>query len=222
MSSVLSEVKATLVVFSPVLGRFLVKNPISDAAMLHARSVIGDIEWKKGFTPDKSMQIAQMLSKAGIHHIVITGLLKRVYYDETKDSQGNTYPKVRIILEDPFETIMISLEATSEIASIALQLLYNAQPGEELTITAFHEVANRGGRTFYNHRVRMTRVDGSHVPPIVGAWKKAQDAADAATLQFKEMMDLPGIKTVVNKIASGAKMKFHLDLLHNDIAPRFK
>lgn len=221
MSSVGSEVKATLVIFSPVLGQFLVKNPYSDAALLKARSIVGDVEWKKGYTPEKSQQVEQLLCDAGVHPIVVTGDLKRAYHDQTNDSQGNTYQKVRIILEDPIETLMISMEATAEIASIAIQQLFNTQPGETLTFKTSQEKAVRGGRTFYNHRIKMVRADGTFVPAIVGAWKKAQDQADAATAQLRSA-NLPSLRTAINKVASDSKMEFHLDILRNEIEPRFK
>lgn len=221
MTSAVVDAKATLVVFSPVLGKFLIKNPQSDKAILDARAIIGDTEWKKGYTPEKSKQLGEILAKAGVHPIVVTGNLKRVYPDQTRDIQGNTYDKVRIILQDPMETIMMSLEATHELTAIALQQLYNTEPMDFLTFTAFQEPRTSGDRIFYNHRVKLTRSDGSSVAPLAGAWKCAQDKANAATEPFRAQNN-PAFKKIINELANTAKTAYHLDLLRNDIAPRFK
>jgi predicted DNA-binding protein (UPF0251 family) len=211
------------IVYNPVVGGLIPGGPdekVVQTALDHARKIVGDTKWKQGHsfdTPGGATEIAlDALAMAGVSPVQPTGLLTFVGYSGTKDGSGNEYHKLRVklmpVAQGDGDGFMLSLELQSEPAQLLIQRLAQVSPGEYIKVGATTVAAPRGNRVFVNHKVIVTNEAGTEIMPLAGAWKQAQEAADAAAKGIEAL----GIKdtTMINKAKAAKKMEFHKDLLH--------
>lgn len=207
--------------YSPVPGLFI---PVGDdgaavqAALDKARAAVDESVWKRGNsqkTPGGVTELAlKELAAIGYKAPDLTGKLKEVSYAETADRSGNTYRKLRLVLEAN-EPIRLSLDLDTELAQGLIQKLQHVPYGATITVGAFQVAAERNGRSFVNHKATV-KMDGSEIR-VSGFWKVAQDeaAAAAAALATLGITD----KATVNKAKAGKVVEAHVRLL-NEVQAR--
>jgi len=212
--------KATMVIFNPVIGRFLPRTQAVTDAVRDVMRIVGEDEWKAGFRPDKAKRIIQLLAERSVHPVEVTGVIRRINEDTTTDGKGNEYKKVRIFLDDALDPLMVSLEASDEITLFVIQALTGVEPGETITFSPWYERVERNGRVYFNHRCALKRPDGVNVPLPQNVWKNAQAEADKVTASLRAQ-NQPSLRSAINALSDATKVEFHLQMLRTLIAPKF-
>ncbi|MBU2840096.1 hypothetical protein HF670_11105 [Acidithiobacillus thiooxidans] len=177
-----------------VSGFIVIKDAKVDAALFEANHLIGEAEWKKGYSEDKCKQTRAIFKKHGAVFVTkLSGPLLGVSTKENKDSSGNTYQKVRITLGND----IVSLEVDSELCQRLLPKLEAvAEMGActEITISAFPVKEERNGRQFVNHTASVKaegkEVKGqSHFKEAAAASSAAVSAMKSAGIKSKDALE---------------------------------
>jgi hypothetical protein len=174
-----------------VSGFVIIKDAKVDASLFEANHLIGEAEWKKGYSEDKCKQTRAIFKKHGAAFITkLSGPLLGLSTKENKDNSGNTYQKVRITLGND----IISLEVDTELCQRLLPKLEAVAEmgiGTEITISAFPVKEERNGRQFINHTASV-KADGkevkgqSHFKQAAAASSAAVSAMKAVGIKAKE------------------------------------
>lgn len=172
------QMKSVLTIYSSILGGFYAKTKEFEAAMMRARSDVGDDVWKRGFSGAQEFgatAAAQKHTRAmGVAAVNVAGNLVGVAYVENKDGQGNLYPKLRVAVECVDHHILLSIDIKDDVAQRLLSKLSNCSPAQFITISAWPTPVERNGRTFINHAVSVKDDGRVEVPANTefSAWVK--------------------------------------------------
>lgn len=160
----------SLVIYSTVIGSFYINSDVYERAIAVARSKVGDEAWKRGYSGIEpkgptAVGIAE-LKEASISFVKFEGTLKQVSFHENKDSVGNVYSKLYILIENnsPDNELLLSLDLKSDVAQKLIVKLDNCKLGDYIRINAWPVLVDKDGRQYINHAVSMKNKEGQEVP----------------------------------------------------------
>lgn len=213
----------SLVLYSTIAGGFYAHTENLEKAIHAARSNVGDDVWKKGFSgkDSKGATVAAIteFKEAGIDSVRVEGELKKVSFVENKDNAGNTYPKLRVDIQNGDEDMILSLDLKSDVAQRLIAKLDNCQPGDHVKLSAWATPVERGERTFINHAASIKNGNGEEVKANPDFSSKIKTQID--TLQ--STLKMAGIND--NKVIAAAKTNKRIEAHKEkllDIQTRFR
>lgn len=212
----------SLVLYSTIVGGFYAHNENLEKAINIARSNVGDDVWKKGFsgkdTAGATMAALTEFKEAGIDPVHVEGELKKVSFVENKDNAGNTYPKLRVDIQNGDEDMVLSLDLKSDVAQRLIVKLDNCQPGDHVKLAAWASPVEKGDRTFINHAASIKNGAGEEVKanPNFSSGLKQQTEALENTLKSAGIND----NKVINAAKTNKRIEAHKEKLL-DIQTRF-
>lgn len=174
-----------------VVGAFILVNDVqTNQALAVAKELIGDADWKKGFSEEKAQICRKSLAEVKApYRFKLEGTLLGVSCKETKDSSGNTYRKIRVDLGKDGVTTIISLDIGTELAERLIPKLGAAVMqkglGCQVSISAFPDKVERDGRKFVNFVGSIKDADGVEVKASKPHFKLASEAAVVAVEALK-------------------------------------
>lgn len=212
---------ATNLVYSSFLGMLYVSTPENEAAVAEAKSLVGDAEVKKGYTPKggATQKARAFLTERGVMPARISGKLAHAEFRKT-EKDGRTYQYVSACLRDSDGLYCLSLPAETEAAQILTRKLANAKFGVEYVMAAYpmmqkSENPAYADREFPKHIVSLKEKLGPKHddvgPELIGVSPAPiQAMADEAVAKLKETgMDDPDMVSATRKKMA---MRFHLAL----------
>lgn len=205
----------SLILYSTIVGGFFPQSDALEAAVTAARMDVGDDVWKRGYSGSNrdgaTVAANARLKEARITPMQFEGELLHVGFVENRDNSGNSYPKLRVGVQNLDDQFLLSLDLKSDVAQRLLVKLDNCQPGEYVRISAWPTVVERDGRKFVNHAASMKDADGKEIPAnstFSGEVKKITDGVDSA-LRAAGIAD----KKVVATAKATKRIEAHKDLL---------
>ena len=205
----------SLILYSTIVGAFYAQSEALDAAVLKARNHVGDDIWKRGYSGSDptgaTVSAKWYLSQAGIEPVTFDGVLSHIGYVENKDASGNSYPKLRIGVQNLDDQFLMSLDLKSDVAQRLLVKLTNCSLDDYIQISAWPTVVERDGRKFINHAASIKDADGKEVPADsqFSASVKAKTDAVATALMAAGISD----KRVVSTAKTNKRVEEHKQLL---------
>ena len=204
-----------LVLYSTICGGFFSQTDALDTAVRSARDHVGEDTWKRGYSgsdPQGATVAANhYLHLAGIKPIQLDGIVTHVGFVENRDNAGNTYPKLRLGLQNLDDQYLLSVDLKSDVAQRLVVKLDNCSPGEYVRVWAWPTFVEREGRKFINHAVSMKGSEGKEVPAkgdFAAQVKTKTEAVDKA-LRTVGVLD----KKVIATAKTNKRIEAHKDLL---------
>ena len=172
-----------LVVYDPVFGGFFLKSDKFDAVRRRVHADLGEATFKLGYSdnaPDGATKALRAAFKTNdISAVIPQGVVTHIGYAEQGDSQGNTYKKLRVTLKHEDSEFLMSVEMGTDVAKRLISKLANYQPGQQIKISAWAMIENKGNRSYINHSVSVKTIDGSpEVPAKEGLFALAKQNAE--------------------------------------------
>lgn len=205
----------SLILYSSVVGNFYASNDQLASVVDTARVLVGEDVWKRGFSglDPKGATVAakKALQDAGISPIKLEGELVHIGFVENRDNSGNTYPKLRVGLQNLDDQYLLSLDLKSDVAQRLVVKLDNCEHGDYIRISAWPTPVERGGRQYINHAASIKDSEGKEIPANseFSAQVKAQTESVEATLKAAGITD----KKVVATAKATRRIEAHKDLL---------
>lgn len=205
----------SLILYSTIVGAFFAQTDELEAAVNAARDKVGSDTWKRGYSGSDpagaTVAATYELNAAGIKPVLFEGEIVHVGYVENRDNSGNTYPKLRVGVQNLDDQYLLSLDLKSDVAQRLVVKLDNCQPGEYVRISAWPTVVARGPRQFVNHAASMKNSEGTEIPAntTFSAEVKKQTESLAETLKNAGITDVKVVATA--KVTK--RISAHKDLL---------
>lgn len=158
----------SLILYSTIVGGFFAQSDELEAALGAARARVGNDTWKRGFSgsdPSGATVAANWeFAEAGIKPVAFEGEIIHVGFVENRDGSGNTYPKLRVGVQNLDDQFLLSLDMKGDVAQRLVVKLDNCQPGDYVRISAWPTFVERGGRQYVNHAASMKDGEGKEIP----------------------------------------------------------
>jgi hypothetical protein len=205
----------TLILYSTICGGFFAQTEGLGVAIRAARDHVGDDVWKRGYSGSEphgaTVAANHYLHLAGIKPIQLDGAMVHVGYVENRDSSGNTYPKLRLGLQNLDDQYLLSVDLKSDVAQRLVVKLDNCTPGEYIRVSAWPTFVQRDGRKFVNHAASMKNANGTEVPANSGFSAQVKTKTDAVDSALKAV----GVfdKKVIATAKVNKRVEAHKDLL---------
>ena len=168
-----------LTIYDPVYGAFFFKSEQYDTVRNQVKLQIGEGIFKQGFSAGAASGATKILKatfqNAGIAPVVPAGTFEGVDYVKTSDGL-NQYHKLRVIVKGD-EDYLLSLDLGTDVAKRLISKLGSCSPGQNIKISAWPILEQKGARSFINHSVSVKGVDEVEIPAVGGLFAKAKDQA---------------------------------------------
>lgn len=203
-----------------------VNNDQVNAGFAAAKDIIGDTDWKRGWTADRQKIARDCLRDAGAEIVeAVEGVITSVHQATTA---GGKFRKVRMELSnanlvlangkkggDPQPVmerpLVLSLEIEGEFTQRLLSKLTGATCGSRVRIGGFASVSpDRGGKTYANHACTLKEGD-TEIRSTDNHFSEASRIAQEKVTAVEKL----GVKdrATISTVKAGAKADYFWDLV---------